>query len=121
MTISARGTIGYTQLRLESYIPIVRLLSVTPRTSDTSVEFLFCYLKSSTIEGFGTTQQQMTVPVIKKKRLLIPDLQTMIDFTSVVRSIFTIINSYENESKGLNEVRDSLLLPLISGEIAVFD
>lgn len=30
ITISARGTIGYVCLRLEPYVPIVRLISIIP-------------------------------------------------------------------------------------------
>ena len=47
ITISARGSVGYTCIRREPYVPIVRLISIIPRTID--VIYLFLYLMNCKI------------------------------------------------------------------------
>ena len=41
VTVSARGTIGFTCLRLHPYVPIVRLISLIPRTDIVSAKYLY--------------------------------------------------------------------------------
>ena len=43
ITISARGTIGYVCLRLEPYVPIVRLISIIPNKKELSAKYLYLW------------------------------------------------------------------------------
>ena len=61
VTVSARGTIGFTCLRKRPYYPIVRLISATPKRCVTA-EYLYLWLLNMSVVGVGTTQQQLTVP-----------------------------------------------------------
>lgn len=65
VTISARGTIGYTVLRTEPFVPIVRLISLQSKGA-ISAEFLYLLISNLSIQGYGSTQQQITVPYMKK-------------------------------------------------------
>ena len=56
ITISARGTIGYVCLRLEPYVPIVRLISIIPNKKELSAKYLYLWALTQNITGTGTTQ-----------------------------------------------------------------
>ena len=70
VTISARGSVGYTCLRKVAFVPIVRLISVIPKQIE--VEYLFYFLKNMVFESNGAAQQQITVPMIKNKQVVLP-------------------------------------------------
>ena len=72
ITISARGTIGYVCLRLEPYVPIVRLISIIPNKKELSAKYLYLWALTQNITGTGTTQQQLTVPIFRKTPISIP-------------------------------------------------
>ena len=109
VTISARGTIGYTCLREEPYVPIVRLLSIIPK-SNMSVYYLYLWLLNVSIQGFGTTQQQITVPVLKKYSIDIPkNINTIEIFNKHVSPWFDQIKNGKKENQILNNVRTALL------------
>ena len=112
ITVSARGTIGYTCLRTEPYFPIVRLISVIPYPK-ISVYYLYLWLLNTDIQGFGTTQQQLTVPVFKKYSVSIPkDLKDMSFFDNHVSVFFEQIQKNKEETKLLKEIKESLLKKL---------
>lgn len=103
ITISARGTIGYICLRREPYMPIVRLLAVVPKTKEVSAFYLYYCLQKDSVIGSGTSQQQITAPMVRRKRIIIPDQEVMDDFTNLVRK-------YWDESDVLLKINEKLLL-----------
>lgn len=119
VTISARGTIGFICLRQEPYVPIVRLLSVIPSTTDVSAKYLYFMLKRINIIGTGTTQQQLTVPAFNKIKLYIPKREVMVKFTKSIHSIFEKITNNKKQNEELEKLRDTLLPKLMLGEISV--
>jgi len=121
ITVSARGTIGFVCLRMEPYVPIVRLISIVPKKEFTSSKYLFLWLKIQNITGTGTTQQQLTVPDFKKTKILIPSIELVNNFTSPINDFFDKIVSNKDENKTLTQLRDTLLPKLISGEVRVKD
>ena len=72
VTVSARGTIGFTCLRLEPFYPIVRLISLVPKDSRVCAEFLYLSILEMNIISTGTTQQQLTVPSFKQEKITVP-------------------------------------------------
>lgn len=73
VTVSGRGTIGYSVVRDYPYTPIVRLLVITPPVGllPQYVQFVF----SSLFErGMGTSIPQLTVPMIAPKPIPLPPL-----------------------------------------------
>lgn len=116
VTISARGTIGYVCLRRIPFVPIVRLLSVTPNTSEISVYYLYYLLKNDAVIGNGTSQQQITVPMLGRKKILVPENSLVKSFTAKVESIWNEIDLLKNSTANLIKQRDLLLPRLMSGK-----
>lgn len=119
VTISARGTVGVVFLRIEPYVPIVRLISVTPIKDKMDVFYLYLYLVNQNFRSTGAAQQQITVPLLKSKNIICPSDNLRESFNGVITPIFNKIEILENHVNKLTEVRDCLLPKLISGEIEV--
>ena len=121
VTVSARGTIGFVCLRHIPYVPIVRLVTLTPKTEIISAKYLYLWLKQLHITGTGTTQQQLTVPYFQKTEILVPSQEIVTLFTTTVDPIFEKIWANQNENEKLSSLRDTLLPKLMSGELDVSD
>lgn len=121
VTVSARGTIGFVCLRHIPYVPIVRLVTLTPKTEIISAKYLYLWLKQLHITGTGTTQQQLTVPDFQKTEILVPSQEIVTLFTATVDPIFEKIWANQNENEKLSSLRDTLLPKLMSGELDVSD
>ena len=119
VTISARGTIGFVCLRHIPYVPIVRLVTLIPKTEIISAKYLYLWLKQLHITGTGTTQQQLTVPDFRKTEILVPSQEIVTLFTATVEPIFEKIWANQNENEKLSSLRDTLLPKLMSGELDV--
>lgn len=119
ITVSARGTIGYVCLRVQPFVPIVRLIAVTPNEEFVSSKYLYLWLKNQNISGTGTTQQQLTVPDFRTSKIIIPNIERVKEFTLIVNSMFENIPSNKLENQILTQTRDTLLPKLISGEVRV--
>lgn len=117
VTISARGTIGYKVLRDYNYYPIVRLISLFPKNDSISSEYLFYALDDIQILGTGTTQQQLTVPMVKDIRIKVYDVSLIKRFTDYSISLNKKIDNNKLENQKLSELRDTLLPRLMNGEI----
>lgn len=121
VTVSARGTIGFVCLRHIPYVPIVRLVTLIPKTEIVSAKYLYLWLKQLHITGTGTTQQQLTVPDFQKTEILVPSQKIMTLFTATVEPIFEKIWANQNENEKLSSLRDTLLPKLMSSELDVSD
>lgn len=121
VTVSARGTIGFVRLRHIPYVPIVRLVTLIPKTEIISAKYLYLWLKQLHITGTGTTQQQLTVPDFQKTEILVPSQEIVTLFTATVEPIFEKIWFNQNENEKLSSLRDTLLPKLMSGELDISD
>lgn len=119
VTVSARGTIGFVCLRHIPYVPIVRLVTLIPKTEIISAKYLYLWLKQLHITGTGTTQQQLTVPDFQKTEILVPSQEIVTLFTATVEPIFEKIWANQNENEKLSSLRDTLLPKLMSSELDV--
>ncbi len=119
VTISARGTIGYISLKLEPFMPIVRLISITPIKKYLSNKYLFLWLKNQNIIGTGTTQQQLTIPDFSTSRIIISESIIMDKFTVILDALYKKISDINFLIKSLAKTRDELLPRLMSGEVRV--
>lgn len=117
VTISARGSVGYTVLRRTPFVPIVRLISVIPH--NVYVGYIFYYLKSTTLDSNGAAQQQITIPMIRNKEITIPSKGILEIFESQTEPIFNQIDILKDQIRHLTEARDRLLPKLMNGEIEV--
>lgn len=119
VTISARGTIGYVCLRTEPYVPIVRLISIIPIKQYMSNIYLYLWLKKEKISGYGSTQQQLTIPVFKERKIILPPYELMEVFSQKIDSLYNKRKHNFEQIQTLEETRDSLLPKLMSGKIRI--
>ena len=117
VTISARGSVGYACLRRVPFVPIVRLISVIPKKVD--LIYLYLYLKNFKFESNGAAQQQITVPMIKNKMILLPEKKIQEKFLQIIVPLQDSIDNCKKQIKKLIEARDRLLPKLMDGEIEV--
>lgn len=75
ITIAARGTIGYCELRNNDFYPIVRLICVKPKTDELDIEYLKHYIKTIRFKTPTSGIPQLTVPMIKNYKIPIPPIE----------------------------------------------
>lgn len=117
VTVSARGSIGFTVMRRTPYVPIVRLISIIP--INVYVGYLYFYIKGMPLDGNGAAQQQITVPMIKDKEILMPSHLILKVFEENVEPLFIMAETHKNQIRLLTEARDRLLPRLMGGEMNV--
>jgi len=108
ITISARGTIGFSVKRLESFFPIVRLIVVTPKNlQNLDLSYLDYSIKTIDFKHSGTSIPQLTVPMIKDYKIPIPPLPEQKRIVSVLDKCFTAINKAKaNAEKNLKNAKE---------------
>lgn len=75
VTISARGTIGYVELRDEPYTPIVRLIAAIPDKTKVDIKYLKYILGTIDIYRNGNSIPQLTIPMIEAEKIPLPPLE----------------------------------------------
>ncbi|WP_302222128.1 restriction endonuclease subunit S [uncultured Acidaminococcus sp.] len=83
VTISARGTIGATFIRQPFFTPIVRLIAVVPNR-EVNVTYLKYAIDALGTSSTGSSQQQLTVPNIKKEMIAVPPLEKQKEFEQFI-------------------------------------
>lgn len=115
ITVSARGTIGFAVMRLEPFVPIVRLITVIPNDG-----FLFRYLFDC-IENFqlnasGSVQKQLTVPHFSMLELLIPNKETLIRYQQITDRLLEQSQIIIKQNQQLHQLQSLLLGRMTRGE-----
>lgn len=98
ITVSGRGTIGFSCVRHNPFYPIIRLITITP-FSLISLEFLDCVFKRLLETGTGSSIPQLTVPMVKPKLIPIPPQEEQARIIKMINEIFVIVL---NAEKSLN-------------------
>ena len=75
ISISARGTIGYATIRKAPFYPIVRLIVAIPDTNKVLLRYLLEVVSQLDFKKSGKTIPQLTVPMIKDKKIPVPPLE----------------------------------------------
>ena len=118
VTISARGTVGFVCLRREPYYPIVRLICLIPR-KDLGVFYLYHSLEYADLDGNGTSQQQLTAPMVSKRKIVIAEENLIEKFNLNAKIIYNKIDLLKIQITNLTQQRDLLLPRLMSGKLEV--
>ena len=118
ITVSARGTIGYCAFRNKPFVPIIRLIVVTPK-NPYEAKFLYERLKSIEFENSGSVQQQLTVPQISGLKVVMPSSEILINYDALTSSGMKIIEINKGANQKLAELRDWLLPLLMNGQVKV--
>lgn len=108
ITISARGGIGYTVMRREPFVPIVRLIVAAPKR-----EYLLTYLYQSIKrfqyqEGTSSAQSQLTVPDISSYKLLEPGEDILKKYQSLTQRIYLLADFEQRSQRIARELCEHL-------------
>ena len=132
LTISARGTIGWTSIREIPFYPIVRLIVLTPKI-ELSLKYTYYFMK--TIENNykvpTTGIPQLTKPMVRDIPIPIPPLPVQKEIVRILDSFTELTTELTTELKARKSqysyYRDSLLTFAENevewktlGEVAVF-
>ena len=119
VTISARGTVGFVCLRRVPYVPIVRLIAIVPDTRVVTPMYLYYYLQRDSVIANGTSQQQITVPMVSRKRILVPPKAIQEKLNELEMPIWYEMDCLRGKNNNLIQQRDMLLPRLMSGKLEV--
>lgn len=120
LTVSARGTIGATFIRMERFVPIIRLIAITPHKKGVDV-WIHQMLKRMKFERNGSVQQQLTVPEISKLKFSYPTDEVLERYEKITTPLVEQITRNQRENMALQKQRDGLLPLLINGQVSVID
>ena len=103
ITISARGTIGFCCVRNEPFVPIVRLITVTP-ANEINLHYLKAVFESLIETGEGSSIPQLTVPGIKPKLIPIPPIVEQSKIENRINELLECITDIVANKKSLSEL-----------------
>ena len=92
ITLSARGTIGYSEIRKEPFFPIVRLIVLTPNKEIIDLKYLQYVISSMDFKNSGTSIPQLTVTMIKKYKSEFPPLLEQKSIVKILDEAFAKID-----------------------------
>ena len=104
ITVAARGTIGFTVIRREPFLPVVRLITVVPDTEKVSERYLYYVLKNCKPQSSGTSIPQLTVPDIKKNRLELYDISEQERIADQLDKVSKVIELRKQELEALDNL-----------------
>ena len=109
LTISARGTVGVVYYRSEPFLPIVRLIALILDENKANTKYFYYLLRCTKIDGFGTSQQQITIPFLKRKRIqIIADLEMQKRIASILTTYDNLIEVNNKRIKVLEQMAENL-------------
>ena len=103
ITISARGTIGFCCARKTPFVPIVRLITITP-SKEISLYYLKTVFEALIETGEGSSIPQLTVPGIKPKLIPIPPIMEQNRIQSKQNEILKYISDISFEKDELRRI-----------------
>ena len=110
ITISARGTIGFTELRKAPFYPAVRLIVLIPNKKIINDIYMKYALQNTNIKGNGQVIQQLTVPMIEQQKVIVPTLSKQNEIAeeiekidSEIKKLEQTLENIENEKKNIFE------------------
>lgn len=104
VTVSARGTIGYTAIREKPFVPIVRLITLVPRTEIIGLKYLYYALQNYPFNGSGTSIPQLTVPMIKQYAFPVPILDEQRKITAALDKVSDLIAMRKKQLQKLDDL-----------------
>ena len=116
ITVSARGTIGFVAVRNEPFVPIVRLISLTPNSEKIEIKYLYYALQNYKFDGSGTSIPQLTVPMLKKYSFPLPTKQQQLSIIARLDNICNLIALRKQQLSKLDELVKARFVELFDGK-----
>lgn len=104
VTVAARGTIGYSAIRTEPFLPVVRLITVVPNRTKITLSYLYYALRHYKPKSSGTSIPQLTVPNIKKYTFNLYDINRQEIITNTLDKLQSIIAHRKQQLEKLDEL-----------------
>lgn len=121
LTISARGTIGYTEIRCEGYYPAIRLIVVVPDKNVLDLRYLFYAVRITDINHSGTSIPQLTVPMVREFTIPLPPVAEQKEIAeqldTLQEEVSRLESLYTRKLAALHELKQSLLHQAFSGQL----
>ena len=113
LTISARGTIGFSRIREANFTPIIRLIVIILK-DNLLYEFLDYYLKYNSLEGIGSSIPQLTVPIVNEKIIPLPPLNEQKRIVEKLDFLF-------EKTKRAKEIIEEIKVDIENRKISILD
>ena len=104
ITVAARGTIGFTAIRREPFLPVIRLITVVPDIEIVSERYLYYVLKNCKPRSSGTSIPQLTVPDIKRNSLELYDISEQKHIADQLDMVNKVIDLRKQELESLDNL-----------------
>ena len=91
VTVAARGTIGYCELRNEDFFPVVRLICACPK-QDVLAAYLKYYLETIRFQVPTSGIPQLTVPMLAKYLIPVPSIAKQEQIVSILDRFDALCN-----------------------------
>ena len=109
ITISARGTLGYTEVRNEMFYPIVRLIVLTPNVDLANIFYLKHIISRIDFTDSGSVIPQLTVPNVKSIQIPVPPLNIQQQLVAEVEQLETEITEAQAVIDNATERKNDIL------------
>lgn len=109
VTISARGTIGTPIIREAPFYPIIRLIVATPDKNCVNITYLKEAISFFNFNKIGSSIPQLTVPTIKKNKILVPPLELQNEFEKKIKLLESIKDKQKSYTLDINTLFDALM------------
>ena len=120
LTVSGRGTIGHAVVRIYPYVPVVRLIVLSPNGA-VSVSYLKYIFDCFEEEGTGSSIPQLTVPALKNKKIPLPPLAEQSRIVARIESLFAKLDEAKEKIQevldGADLRRAAILYQAFSGKL----
>ena len=122
VTISARGSgTGHTEIRIEPFLPIVRLIVLIPNIKLINYEFLKHTVDNLEILRSGSAIPQLTVPMMKQYKISLPPIKEQKQIVQKLDNLSTEAKKleavYQQKIDDLEELKKSILQKAFNGEL----
>ncbi len=109
ITISARGTLGYTEVRNEKFYPIVRLIVLTPNVDLVNIFYLKHVVSRLDFTDSGSVIPQLTVPKVRGLQIPAPPLNIQEQFAAEVEQLEAKITEAQAVIDNATERKNAIL------------
>jgi type I restriction enzyme, S subunit len=121
ITVSARGTLGFTVIRNEPFLPVVRLIVLVPDEKQIMLSFLYYAVVGMDFGNTGTSIPQLTVPNFKESKLYAPSLSEqesiVEELDALTEETQRLARLYERKFAELESLKKSLLHQAFTGKL----
>jgi len=121
ITISGRGTIGYSEIRNEPFTPIVRLIVLIPKKEKIDIKFLKYIVSNINFINSGSSIPQLTVPMVKGYKITYPSIKEQEKIVQKLDALSAECEKleaiYTQKIADLEEMKKSILQKAFSGQL----